>query len=91
MSAPAPSPALPLTVSVSDAVRLSGLHKTNLYERMAAGELTYSKVGKRRLIHYRSLCELLALPDHDDNDHDDASATDRARVVGTGGRRGPST
>lgn len=47
------------TVSVTEAVRFSGVPRSSLYEQMNRGELPYTKVGKRRLIPRRALVEFL--------------------------------
>lgn len=47
------------TCDIPEAMRLTGLKRTYLYELMTRGELKYAKVGKRRLIVRRSLVELL--------------------------------
>jgi excisionase family DNA binding protein len=48
------------SVTVAEAARFTGLGRTSLYDLMTAGELTYTKVGARRLIPRRALVELLA-------------------------------
>jgi excisionase family DNA binding protein len=45
----------PIALSVSDSVQASGLGKTTLYEAMADGRLETRKVGRKRLILFRSL------------------------------------
>lgn len=45
----------PIALSISEAVRVSGLGKTTLYEAMADGRLESRKVGRKRLILTRSL------------------------------------
>lgn len=40
----------PLSVSVEEAVRLTGYTRSGIYEAMAQGELKAFKLGKRRLI-----------------------------------------
>ena len=49
----------PIALSVSDAVKASGLGKTTLYEAMADGRLETRKVGRKRLILTRSLRRLI--------------------------------
>lgn len=39
-----------LSVSVDDAAEMTGLSRSNLYERMAAGQLRFVKLGARRLV-----------------------------------------
>jgi excisionase family DNA binding protein len=45
----------PLTVGVNEAMKLSGLGRSILYELLADGRIASRKVGKRRLIIYASL------------------------------------
>jgi excisionase family DNA binding protein len=45
----------PLTVTVQEACRLSGLGYVTLYKLMNEGKLQSVKVGNRRLIDYASL------------------------------------
>lgn len=45
----------PFTVGVKNAIRLSGLGRSDLYKKMAAGEIQWTKVGGRRLIFWASL------------------------------------
>jgi excisionase family DNA binding protein len=47
-------------VPIPEAVRFSGCSRSVLYERMAAGEIRFITVGRRRLIPKRSLVEFLA-------------------------------
>lgn len=53
----------PLTVSVSDAMRLTGVKRTTLYAAMKDGRLRYSHVGRRRLVHFDSLRRLVGAAD----------------------------
>lgn len=53
----------PLTVSVSDAVRLTGVKRTTLYAAMSDGRLRYSHVGRRRLVDFESLRRLVGVAD----------------------------
>jgi hypothetical protein len=46
---------VPLTVSVNDAMRLSGLGRTFLYECLGDGRIASVRRGKRRLVVYASL------------------------------------
>lgn len=50
---------IPITLTVSEALRLSGLGRTTLYGLIAEGKLASSTVGRRRLISYASLKALL--------------------------------
>ncbi len=47
-------------VTVAEAVRFSGIGRTQLYDLMTAGRLPFTKVGSRRLIPRRGLVDLLA-------------------------------
>lgn len=49
----------PLAVSTDEAVRRSGIGKTNLYKLMADGSLPFVKIGERRLILIADLTALL--------------------------------
>jgi hypothetical protein len=49
----------PLTVTVREAERLSGLGKVSLYKLMNNGVLMSRMIGRRRLIEYSSLEALL--------------------------------
>lgn len=49
----------PIALSVSDAVKVSGLGKTTLYAAMSDGTLETRKVGRKRLILTRSLRRLI--------------------------------
>jgi excisionase family DNA binding protein len=48
-----------ITVTVPEALRLSGLGRTKLYELIADGTLASTTVGRRRLVSYASLTALL--------------------------------
>jgi hypothetical protein len=53
----------PLLVSIADARTISGLSRSELYRRMAAGDIRAVKSGTRTLIILHSLIEhLKALP-----------------------------
>ncbi len=45
----------PITISLHEATRLSGLSRSFLYLQLASGAIRSSKIGKRRLIHRESL------------------------------------
>ena len=47
----------PLLVSIQEAMRLTGIGRSLLYERMRAGEIAFVHVGKRRLIPFAALRE----------------------------------
>jgi hypothetical protein len=49
----------PITVSVADAMRLSGLGLTKTYELINGGRLKTVKIDNKRLIIYASLKALL--------------------------------
>lgn len=48
-----------LAVGITEASAMSALGRSTLYELMASGELTYVKIGSRRLILVESLRALL--------------------------------
>ena len=48
-----------LAVRVADASRLTGIGKTKLFELIADGTLETTSIGRRRLILYRSLQQLI--------------------------------
>lgn len=52
-----------VTVSVSDAMAISGLSYRTIYRLMASGELQSTKVGSRRLIRRDSLLKVLGATD----------------------------
>lgn len=52
--------AAPLAYDMATACRVSSLGASKLYELIAEGRLSTSKVGKRRLIHADSLRRLIA-------------------------------
>lgn len=45
----------PIAVSIPEAVRLSGLSRSRLYECLHNGVLPARKAGRRTLIHYSDL------------------------------------
>jgi hypothetical protein len=49
----------PLAVSISDAVRLSGIGRTSLYIAIQRGALKVKKCGRRTLVPVASIRELL--------------------------------
>lgn len=53
----------PLAYRIPDAVRVSGIGRTKLYQLIASGELRAIRVGGRRLILADSLRELLEAGD----------------------------
>jgi Helix-turn-helix domain len=48
-----------LTCSVDDAVKVSGLGRSMIYNKMKSGEIEWMKIGTRRLIKVSSLRRLL--------------------------------
>lgn len=55
----------PLTVTVADAKRLTGIGCTKLYELLNDGRLRSTLVDGRRLVYYDSILEMLGLADQD--------------------------
>jgi excisionase family DNA binding protein len=45
----------PIWVTVTEAIRLSGIRRTRLYECLNDGTLRSIKVGRKRLISYASI------------------------------------
>jgi len=45
----------PISVKIPEAVRLTGLSRSRLYELMASGDIEYAKVGSSTLIIVESL------------------------------------
>jgi excisionase family DNA binding protein len=59
-SRPLPDPAAErLAYSVNEAARLTGLSRDLLYDQMRQGNLTYIKIGRRRLITRHHLEQFL--------------------------------
>jgi excisionase family DNA binding protein len=54
-------PLEPLTVTVKEAERLTGLGTTTIYKLIGAKELQTVKIGSRTLIVYSSIKKLLGL------------------------------
>lgn len=52
-------PLEPLAITVKDAVVVTGLGKTTLFELLKSGEIEGVKIGNRRLITYSSLKALI--------------------------------
>ena len=53
----------PLTVTISEAIRLSGLSRSELYRQLSAGHIRARKSGSRTLIVWASLlAHVEALP-----------------------------
>jgi hypothetical protein len=58
-----PNTITPIAVTVPDAVRLSGMSRTSIYEALKRGDLLARKAGRRTLIPYGVLeAYLQALP-----------------------------
>jgi excisionase family DNA binding protein len=55
------SPSGRLAYSVDEAARLTGLSRDLLYDEMRRGNLTYLKVGRRRLITRQHLNQFLGI------------------------------
>ena len=55
----------PLAVTIKRARALSGLGHTTLWKLISDGELETARVGRRRLVIYRSLERLLQPPTHE--------------------------
>lgn len=68
----------PLSLTVREACRVSGLGRTALYELLKNGRLASTTLGRRRLISYASLRTLVLPP---------SVAACAARVDGQGERR----
>jgi hypothetical protein len=49
------SQATPLTITIPEAVRLSGLSRSEIYRRLGAGDIKARKSGSRTLIVWSSL------------------------------------
>lgn len=66
-SAPEPGPLAPalgaerLAYSVDEAARLTGLSRDLLYDEMRRGNLSYVKVGRRRVITRQNLQQFLGM------------------------------
>jgi excisionase family DNA binding protein len=56
---PEPGPAERLAYSVDEAARLTGLSRDLLYDEMRRGNLSYLKIGRRRLITRQHLQQFL--------------------------------
>jgi excisionase family DNA binding protein len=50
----------PITISIKEALRISGLGLTKIYELINDGRLETVKVDNRRLVNYESLKSLLS-------------------------------
>jgi excisionase family DNA binding protein len=45
----------PITITIPNAVKASGLSRTSIYDALKRGELTAIKAGRRTLIRYADL------------------------------------
>ena len=55
----------PIAVTIPDAIRVSGISRTALYEALKRGDLTARKAGRRTLISFADLQAYLAsLPEY---------------------------
>ena len=53
----------PISVTIPDAVKVSGMSRTSIYEALKRGDLTARKAGRRTLISFADLqAYLAALP-----------------------------
>lgn len=50
----------PLTVTIPDAVKATGMSRTSIYEALKRGDLTARKAGRRTLISFADLEAYLA-------------------------------
>ncbi len=56
---------IPISVTIPDAVRVSGMSRTSIYEALKRGDLTARKAGRRTLIQFADLQSYLAsLPEY---------------------------
>lgn len=55
----------PIAVTIPDAVRISGMSRTSIYEALKRGDLSARKAGRRTLIQFSDLQAYLAsLPEY---------------------------
>lgn len=55
----------PITVTIPDAVKATGMSRTSLYEALKRGDLTARKAGRRTLLSFADLEAYLAsLPEY---------------------------
>ncbi|MCR9072724.1 MAG: helix-turn-helix domain-containing protein [Alphaproteobacteria bacterium] len=50
----------PIAVTIPDAVRMSGMSRTSIYEALKRGDITARKAGRRTLIPFADLQAYLA-------------------------------
>ena len=53
------NPPIPITKTIDDTCRITGLGRTKIYELIAQGKLKATAVGRRRLVFYASIEALL--------------------------------
>lgn len=55
----------PIAVTIPDAVKMSGMSRTSIYEALKRGDITARKAGRRTLISFADLEAYLAsLPEY---------------------------
>lgn len=55
----------PISISIPDAVKASGMSRTSIYEALKRGDLSARKAGRRTLISFTDLQNYLAaLPEY---------------------------
>jgi excisionase family DNA binding protein len=55
----------PIAVTIPDAVKMSGMSRTSIYEALKRGDITARKAGRRTLISFADLQAYLAsLPEY---------------------------
>lgn len=55
----------PIAVTIPEAVRLSGISRTAIYEALARGDISARKAGRRTLVSFEELQSFLAsLPEY---------------------------
>lgn len=55
----------PIAVTIPDAVKMSGMSRTSIYEALKRGDITARKAGRRTLISFSDLKDYLAsLPEY---------------------------
>ena len=52
-------PPIPITKTIADTCRITGLGRTKIYDLVAKGKLKATTVGRRRLVFYASIEALL--------------------------------
>ena len=56
---------IPIAVTIPDAVKVSGMSRTSIYEALRRGDLTARKAGRRTLISFADLqAYLTSLPEY---------------------------